>query len=190
MYEKLITDYSYLVDLAVNRIDQHSLPAVMDRDDLYQIGCIELIRCHNQYKQGAAKFSTYATACIRGVILKSILRSGMVDKKNNSICTNDFKDNSFENKNYWLDLLGVSNDTIPPKEFITEIDKALNRKPLSTNKNGMIGVYFCSKTKKLGKWRIYIEIRGARHFSDGYHSSEEAYQARKDILLNIRERCV
>lgn len=69
---EIIDNYSYLVKITAGRVVTN-LPRNLEREDLYTVGAIGLIKAVDQFDPGRqVKFETYAIALIRGAILDSL----------------------------------------------------------------------------------------------------------------------
>ena len=70
---KLIADNMGLVGKVIkDKVRDVRRIGIYDYDDLFQIGCIGLIKAVDAFKPGKAQFSTYAYACIRNEIYEAI----------------------------------------------------------------------------------------------------------------------
>ena len=70
---KLIADNMGLVGKVIkDKVRDVRRIGIFEYDDLFQIGCIGLIKAVDAYKPGKAQFSTYAYVCIRNEIFEAI----------------------------------------------------------------------------------------------------------------------
>ena len=72
---KIVDDNMHLVNKAVASICKN-LPDHIERDDMFQVGCIGLLKASQQYTgENGAQFSTYAYYKIRGAIFDEVRSS-------------------------------------------------------------------------------------------------------------------
>ena len=57
----------------------------------------------------------------------------------------------------------------------TQLNKIVSKKPLSTSKSGVRGVFFNNKT---GKWRAMLKFQGVNHYLGEYKDIEDVIEAR------------
>lgn len=73
--KQLILDHLRLVPWTVNRLTRQGRLQPADLDDLQGAGAVELVRCAGRFDpERGFRFSTYATSCIRGAVLRELDR--------------------------------------------------------------------------------------------------------------------
>src|SRR5258706_2457781 len=197
-------DHLYLVrNFIRSKIDVSRLPRSIDRDDLFQIGCLAIMRCAKDFaSKNGAKFSTYADKVMRWEIFRHIAnerwgpshstqhRNAQMGKKHTEdMVSYDALPNALSFIESMQDDSGEFKSRLT-SESATRVLKSINyletRKQDKRAKHGRSGVYFKTRT---GKYHADLRICGVSFQVGVFDNPAEALTERAQFLANLKEKC-
>ena len=134
-------------------------------EDYIQVGLIGLLKAIRKYDKAKAKFSTFASVCIKNELINFANRSLKKNKKVKIMYNTDLMSNLSENAKYYY--LEKENLFEIEHGLLTEEQKFILRRKMENHSNREIAEEIgCSKGSLKNKFRQIIKLLREAHFDE------------------------